>query len=64
MFITVKEIGKTFGSLTLFEELSFTIPENKKIGLVGDNGSGKSSLFKLLLGIEFPSSGTIIRKRG
>lgn len=64
MFITVKEIGKTFGSLTLFEELSFTIPENKKIGLVGDNGSGKSSLFKLLLGIEFPSSGTIIRKKG
>lgn len=63
MFITVKEIGKTFGSLTLFEELSFTIPENKKIGLVGDNGSGKSSLFKLLLGIESPSSGTIIRKK-
>lgn len=64
MFVHIQEVTKNYGSLTVFEKLSMKIPANHKIGLVGDNGSGKSSLFKLIVGIEEPNSGTITRKKG
>lgn len=64
MLVYVEAITKSYGSLTLFEELSMKIPTGHKIGLVGDNGSGKSSLFKLIIGCEPVSKGVIIRKKG
>lgn len=63
MYIHIQEIEKSYGSLLLFEELSLKIPQGHKIGLVGDNGSGKSSLFKLITGEESPDKGLVIRKK-
>lgn len=63
MYIHIQEIEKSYGSLLLFEDLSLKIPQGHKIGLVGDNGSGKSSLFKLITGEESPDKGLVIRKK-
>lgn len=47
-YITVKDISKTLGTKTLFEDLSLTISESERIGLIGTNGAGKSTLLKIL----------------
>jgi ATP-binding cassette, subfamily F, member 3 len=47
---TLSKIEKTFGRRVLFDKLDFTIDRGERMGLIGDNGSGKTSLFKVLLG--------------
>ncbi|MBS2968036.1 ABC-F type ribosomal protection protein [Metabacillus sp. KIGAM252] len=59
-----QNISKSFGGHTLFENLSFEIHENDRIGLVGRNGTGKTTIFKLLKGIEDPDGGAISIRRG
>lgn len=53
------KITKAFMQEPLFEEVSFKIGNGKKIGLVGDNGTGKSTLFKIILGLEEINSGRL-----
>src|SRR6185436_17808680 len=62
--ITVRNIHKTFGAQTLFEDASLQINAGDRYALVGPNGAGKSTLFKLLLGEMEPDSGEIQFKRG
>ncbi|MFK3939874.1 ABC-F family ATP-binding cassette domain-containing protein [Alkalihalobacillus sp. NPDC078783] len=50
--LRVENLHKTFGEKTLFDHLSFTIEEKERIGLIGVNGTGKSTLLKVLAGIE------------
>ncbi|MET3698593.1 ATPase subunit of ABC transporter with duplicated ATPase domains [Bacillus oleivorans] len=57
------EVSKMFGGTKIFEQLSFEIHENDRVGLVGRNGSGKTTIFKLLAGIEAPDSGQIHIKK-
>ncbi|MBP7088312.1 MAG: ABC-F family ATP-binding cassette domain-containing protein [Candidatus Omnitrophica bacterium] len=57
--ITINSLAKTHGRKTLFSEVSLNISEGEKVGLVGPNGSGKTSLFRLILKKEEPSSGDI-----
>lgn len=59
----IHSLSKSFGSLTLFEALSFTIQEGERIGLIGPNGSGKSTLLKIITGIEGQDKGTITKRQ-
>ncbi|WP_338470018.1 ABC-F family ATP-binding cassette domain-containing protein [Niallia sp. XMNu-256] len=58
--ITIEHVTKTYGEKTLFRDLSFTITEKERIGLIGVNGTGKSSLLKLIAGIDLPDEGEFI----
>jgi ABC transport system ATP-binding/permease protein len=62
--ISIDGISKTLGESPLFEGLSLGIDEGEKLGLVGKNGVGKSTLFKVLSGELEADSGTIAKKRG
>ncbi|NHC45167.1 energy-dependent translational throttle protein EttA [Motilibacter aurantiacus] len=57
--IEVSKLTKSFGDRTLIRDLSFTLPPNGIVGIVGPNGVGKTTLFKMLIGDEQPDSGTI-----
>jgi ATP-binding cassette subfamily F protein 3 len=48
--VTLNQVEKTFGRRVLFDKLDFAIDRGERVGLIGDNGSGKSSLFKVILG--------------
>lgn len=58
--IDVKDVSKSFGNRVLFENLNFSIPRNAVVGIIGPNGVGKSTLFKILMGREQPDSGEVI----
>ncbi len=58
--IELKNITKSFGDRVLFENVSFDIPKNAIVGIIGPNGVGKSTLFKIMTGREQPDSGEII----
>jgi ATP-binding cassette, subfamily F, member 3 len=61
--IKVANLTKTYGSQVLFDSASFNINSQERVGLVGRNGHGKSTLFRLLLGQEEPDSGQIVVPR-
>ncbi len=58
--LTVENVSKTYGEKQLFKELTFTIAEKERIGLIGVNGTGKSSLLKIVAGMDLPDAGDII----
>jgi len=58
----LKELTMSFGNQTLFENVTLTINENSKIGVVGVNGAGKSTFFKLIMKRLEPDHGKIILK--
>ena len=57
--IEVVDLKKSFGERLLFENVTFTIPKGSIVGLIGGNGMGKSTLFKILVGSEKADSGKI-----
>jgi len=57
--IEVRNLRKTFGDRLLFDDVSFTVPTGSIVGIIGANGMGKSTLFKLLMGVENPDGGEI-----
>lgn len=58
--ISIEHVTKSYGEKTLFRDLSFTIAEKERVGLIGVNGTGKSSLLKIIAGIDQPDEGEII----
>src|SRR5690242_17205790 len=60
---TVSTISKDYGGNSIFHEIDLEILESERIGLVGKNGGGKSTLFKLLAGLDTPTEGVIARRR-
>ena len=58
--IIVNNISKTFINKILFEDISFKISNNQKVGFVGPNGVGKTTLLKIILGEEEPDTGSVI----
>ncbi len=61
---SIREISKMYGGNLIFENLSMEIHEQDRIGVVGRNGGGKTTLFKLLSGIDIPDKGQIHWKKG
>ncbi|ASN06928.1 ABC-F family ATP-binding cassette domain-containing protein [Virgibacillus necropolis] len=57
--LTVENVVKSYGEKILFNEVSCTIKENDRIGLIGVNGTGKSTFLKVIAGIETPESGLV-----
>lgn len=57
--ISLQDIEKSFGSLLVFHKLSVSFHKGERIGLVGPNGCGKTTLLKLIIGAEAPDKGTI-----
>lgn len=53
------ELEKSYGMKKLFNKISFTIREGEHIGLIGQNGTGKSSLLEIIAGIETPDAGSL-----
>lgn len=62
-YISVENIAKAYGERELFSELSFGINENQKIGLIAENGTGKTSLLQILAGFDKPDKGEVNYRR-
>ena len=59
--INVANITKSYTERELFHEASFYLQENEKVGIIGINGTGKSTLLKIMAGLEEPEEGSIIK---
>ena len=62
-YLDVQNLTKSFGSLLLFENISFSVAEGQKVGLIAKNGTGKSTLLSLLSGKDGYDEGSIIFRR-
>src|SRR5687767_3047480 len=61
--ITANSLSKSFGAEDLFANVSFSVAKGARLALVGPNGIGKTTLLRILIGQEEPSSGTVTRAR-
>ena len=59
--INVENITKSYTDSLLFDEASFTVDEQEKVGIIGINGTGKTTLLRMIVGLETPEKGTITR---
>src|SRR4029078_9695945 len=57
--VEVEHLDKGFDGRPLIKDLSFTLPRNGIVGVIGPNGVGKTTLFKTIVGLEQPDSGTV-----
>ena len=57
--LEAEHLGKSFGDRVLIDDLSFKLPQGGIVGVIGPNGVGKSTLFKMIMGIEEPTSGAL-----
>ncbi|MCX5705456.1 MAG: ABC-F family ATP-binding cassette domain-containing protein [Candidatus Omnitrophica bacterium] len=62
--ITITNLSKNYGAKVLFEDISLAINQGEKIGLIGPNGTGKTTLFSLILGETEPSKGEVRVHKG
>lgn len=61
--VTIEHLSKSYTERLLFDDAAFSINEGEKAGLLGINGTGKSTLLKILAGLEEPDEGTVVRRR-
>ncbi|ENQ3107755.1 ATP-binding cassette, subfamily F, uup [Bacillus sp. 491mf] len=62
--LTVENVSKSYGDKPLFNGLSFSIAEGQRAGIIGVNGTGKSTLLKIIAGVEIPDTGEMTHTRG
>ena len=62
--LSASGISLSFGAETILEDVSFAINEGDRVGVVGRNGAGKTSLFRILLGEESATSGSLFFAKG
>ncbi len=63
-YLSVENISKSFGVRTLFEDINFGINQGKKIAFIAKNGTGKTSLIKILTGSDTPDTGQVVYRKG
>src|SRR5918911_467620 len=64
ILISLTGTSKTFGARTILSGLDFEVAERARVGVIGPNGGGKSTLLRLLAGTEQVDDGTVARRRG
>lgn len=62
--LQVNNLEKNFGDRTLFRNVSFSLTPGERLAIVGRNGTGKSTLFRIILGEESPEEGEVVHPRG
>lgn len=63
-YLSVENISKSFGARTLFENISFGINKDQKVAFVAKNGSGKTTILKILTGEDTADSGQVVMRKG
>ena len=63
-YLNVENISKSYGELSLFEDLSFSIHKDQKIAFVAKNGTGKTTILNILSGKDTPDTGQIVYRKG
>lgn len=58
--LEIKNLKKTFGSLTAVDEVSFTIQDGEIMGIIGQNGAGKTTVFRLILNFLTADKGIVL----
>ena len=61
--VTIEHLSKSYTERLLFDDTAFSINEGEKVGLIGINGTGKSTLLKIAAGLEEPDEGNVVRGR-
>ena len=62
--ISINDLSLSYGTTPILQSVSFSLEENDKLGIIGVNGCGKSTLFRLILGEEEPTSGGVYISKG
>ena len=57
--LTATDLKKFYGAREIFHDVNFSVNRSEKVGLVGANGTGKTTLFKILLGFEESDEGSV-----
>ncbi len=63
-YISVENLAKTYGERMLFEGISFGLSKGDKTALIANNGTGKSTLLKILVGKDVPTEGSVVLRNG
>ena len=63
-YLSAENLSKSFGDKALFEGLSFGLHKGEKTALIANNGTGKSTLLKILTGKEEPDTGQVVTREG
>ncbi len=63
LLVQFANVSKDYAGNPVLDEVDLEILEGERIGLVGENGGGKSTLFKLIAGVEQPTEGSVTRRR-
>ena len=58
--LNLEHISKVFGEKTIFDDISCGIQDGDKIGIIGINGTGKTTLLKIIAGLETPDNGQVV----
>ncbi|MFD1738417.1 ABC-F family ATP-binding cassette domain-containing protein [Bacillus salitolerans] len=61
--ITIENVTKSYVEKNLFQDISFSITEQERVGIIGINGTGKSTLLKIVYGVEVPDEGQIVTSK-
>ena len=64
VILDVNKVAKNFGYAQLFEDVSFSLNEGESLAIVGPNGCGKSTILKIIAGLESPDTGSVSIKKG
>ena len=62
--LNIEHVSKIFGEKRIFDDVSYGIHEGDKIGIIGINGTGKTTLLKIIAGLEEPDEGQVIKQNG